>query len=638
LDSFLSTYQDTATAAAILRVTPRLLSALQTGTQATVSFAATLHTAQVGTLEVHNEMALTFQDGRWGVRWSPALIFPQLSDDSFVQLTTQAPPRGNIYDRNGSGLAVQGQQVEVEVGIVPGHIEDETAILQQLSVLLGETPAELKAHYADMPQDWYVPLGRISAEAGQAHLDLLESTPGVHLKPIFSRAYIPSASIGVDPPPLAPHLVGIVGPIPQEEVDLWRAQGYNGDEMVGRLGLERWGEPYLAGEFSARLEILTTAGQSVAVLADRPARENRNLYTTFDREFQTAVQAILGEQLGAIAVLEVNTARVLALATWPLFDPQPFATGISQQQWLRLQSDPRRPMVNRATQGTYPAGSVFKIVTIIAGMEAGGLTESSSFVCKGVWTGLGSQWPKKCWATRGHGTIALNKALTVSCDITFYQVGLMLNGLSTTVLPDYAQRCGFGALTGIEVEESAGLLPGPDWKIQATGEGWAPGDAVNLAIGQGELQVTPLQVAVLLAAVGNGGTLYRPQLVQMIAVDPATPDWTFSPAVAGRLPVSPENLAVIQDSLAKVTSETYGTAYLPFQGLSIAVAGKTGTAESGSELPHSWFAGYAPAQDPEIAIAVIVENSGEGAKFAAPLVRRVVETYFHIEPTPTPAP
>jgi penicillin-binding protein 2 len=386
------------------------------------------------------------------------------------------------------------------------------------------------------------------------------------------------------------------------------------------------------------LEILTQKGQLVAVLAERPSRESSSLYTTFDREFQQTVQEILGQRLGAIAVLEAGTGRVLALATYPSFDPNLFTSGISGWQWTSLQADPRRPLVNRATQGTYPAGSVFKIVTMTAGMEAGGLTASSTFLCQGTWTGLGPEWPKTCWLRSGHGNIRLDRALTVSCDITFYRVGLMLNGVSQEVLPDYSRRFGFGAPTGIEIEEDAGLVPDPAWKIEAKGEGWAPGDTVNLAIGQSELLVTPLQIATMLAAVGNGGTLYRPQVVEMIASDPNSPDWVFVPVAAAELPVSAENLAVIQGSLHKVTAASHGTAYQAFEGFSLSAAGKTGTAESGREKPHAWFAGYVPAEEPEIAIAVIVEHSGEGSTYAAPLFRKVAEAYFGIEPTPEVTP
>jgi len=627
-EQFIETYLEFVEEATLLGVETQILAAYEPDTYAEVTFSAIFQTALLGNFGIQNQMPLAFEEGRWGVDWSPALILPQLSDETYLQLTTWAPSRGNIYDRNGLGLAVQGNLVEV--GVIPGEIEGETALLAQLGAILGESPDKLQERYAGAQPDWYVPLGRVSSETAQGLFDVLSATPGVEMRESWTRSYREEI--------IAPHVVGVVGPIPNEEVDRWRAEGYSGDELVGQMGLERWGEPYLAGERGGRLEILTTKGQLVAVLAERPSRESSSLYTTFDRAFQKKVQDILGQQLGAIAVLEAKTGRVLALATYPNFDPNPFATGISAQQWQSLQADPRRPLVNRATQGTYPPGSVFKIVTMGAGMEEGGLGATSSFLCRGTWNGLGPQWPKTCWLRSGHGNIPLSKGLTVSCDITFYQVGLMLNGLDQEALPDYARRCGFGALTGIEVEEEAGLVPDPAWKIQARGEGWAPGDTVNLAIGQGDLLVSPLQVAAMLAAVGNGGTFYRPQVVEMIAADPTSPEWAFEPADVTHLPISTGNLQVIQDSLHEVTSAPYGTAYQAFEGLEVSAAGKTGTAESGQQDPHAWFAGYAPAQDPEIAIAVVVEHSGEGSVFAAPLFRKVLEAYFEIEAAPDPTP
>ena len=629
-DVFTATYLQVAEEATLLGIKSQIIAAYQPDTYAEVSFAVTFQTALVGDFQVQNQMPLAFEEGRWGVDWTQALILPQLSDETFVRMTTWAPSRGNIYDRNGLGLAVQGELVEV--GVIPGEIEDEAAVLAQLSALLGESSLDIQARYEGAQPDWYVPLGEISAGTAQGYYDALSMTPGVEMREAWARSYREEI--------IAPHVVGVVGPISREEVDLWRAQGYTGDELVGQMGLERWGEPYLAGERGGRLEILTQKGELVAVLAERPSRESSSLYTTFDREFQKQVQDILGQNLGAIAVVEVQTGRVLALATYPTFDPNPFATGISGSQWQSLQADQRRPLVNRATQGTYPPGSVFKIVTMAAGMEEGGLNAASSFLCRGTWTGLGPEWPKTCWLRSGHGNIRLDKSLTVSCDITFYQVGLLLNGVEQHVLPDYARRFGLGARTGIEVEEEAGLVPDPEWKIQAKGEGWAPGDTVNLAIGQGELLVTPLQIASMLAAVGNGGTLYSPQTVETIAADPDSPDWTFEPVVTAQLPLDAANLEVIQGSLLGVTSLPYGTAYQAFEGLEVPVAGKTGTAESGQRNPHAWFAGYAPAQSPEIAIAVIVEYSGEGSTYAAPLFRKVLEAYFGIEPasvaTPTP--
>ena len=352
-DQFTLIYQQVANESVLLNVTPSILAAFQSGTHADVSFATTFGSGLVGSFEVQNQMALSYVEGRWGVDWSPALIFPQLGDDTFIHMTARVPARGNIYDRNGMGLAMQGEMVEI--GVVPSKIQDEPNLLWQLSIILGRPIADLQEKYAGAGADWYVPLGQVDAATGQAYYETLTSLPGVELRAAWSRSYRSEI--------IAPHMVGVVGPIPVEELEVWRAQGYTGDEMVGRMGLEMWGEPYLSGERGGRLEILSNKGQSVAVLADKPSQESRSLYTTFDREFQKKVQDILENgtdgRLGAIAVLEAKTGRVLALATTPNFDPSLFANGISDQQWQALQADGRRPLVNRATQGTYASGSVF---------------------------------------------------------------------------------------------------------------------------------------------------------------------------------------------------------------------------------------------------------------------------------------
>ncbi len=632
-ERFALTYTQVTEEAALASVESRILSALQDGRQAQVRFATAFESAIVGRFERENQMTLVYDGGRWGVEWAPSLIFPQLPPGGLVQMTLEGGPRGNIYDRQGRGLAVAGTWVEV--GVVPGQIEDEGTLLTQLSLILNRPPAELQADYADALPTWYVPLGRISSEAAQTHYATLASLPGVQTRDLYRRVY--------PQPEVAPHVVGYMGYIPPDELDGWREQGYSGDELVGRSGLERWGQTLLSGTPRARLVILNPAGQPVDLLGQREGVLSTSLYTTFDLDFQLRVQEILGEQLGAIAVLEAQTGRVLALASFPRFDPNLFAMGIADWQWANLQSDLRRPLVNRATQGTYPPGSVFKVVTITAGLEEGGLQADSTFTCQGTWTGLGPELPKTCWLRSGHGRIPLNYALTVSCDITFYQVGLLLNGTDETLLPRFGQAFGLGALTNLGVEEAPGQLPDPDWYLQTYGWSWLPGDAVNLAIGQGDLLVTPLQIARLMAAVGNGGTLYQPQVVLQVGDELDWPQQVFDPVAVGSLPASSGTLAIIQAALHDVTAQPAGTAFRAFEGLNLPVAGKTGTAESGREKPHAWFAGYAPSENPEIAIAVVVEHSGEGSTFAAPLFRQVVESYFGLsapppESTPTPSP
>ena len=369
------------------------------------------------------------------------------------------------------------------------------------------------------------------------------------------------------------------------------------------------------------------------------------------------MQKIRGGRKGAIVVLDVHSGAVRALASGPGFDTNFFVGPAGEVGRSQTLADPGRPLFNRATQGTYPSASVFKIVTLSAAVEDAEMDpDQTFFYCPGYWEGLGPASRKGCWKAEGHGDISLKDGLTASCDVTFYAVGQTLDGVSPDVLPRFGRGFGFGVPTGLEgVPEEGGLMPDPGWKTTTLGEAWWVGDTVNLSIGQGYLLVTPLQVARMIAAVANGGTLYRPYVVGRIGPAGDTiPEQVTQAQEVGALPISPEHLASIQEALLGVTTNPIGTAPHRFAGLSIPVAGKTGTAEVGGPdtVPHSWFAAYAPANNPEIAITVLVENAGEGATVAAPLTRQVVEAYYglplsplppqaeegYVPPTPTPEP
>ncbi len=619
---FVRYYHDAAAETTMTALETQLVSLLRDGPQAQAAYRLIMDTVLVGRIERDNLMSLSYADGRWGVNWSPGLIFRELEGGNILRLFRHMPSRGNIYDRYGAGLAVEDQAVTV--GVVPGQIEDEERLLAELGWILGLEAASIKEKYALARPNWYVPIGDLSFEASQAHYGTLTSLPGVVLRDKWVRAY-PEGD-------LAAHLLGYMGKIEQDEQAAWAAKGYRSDEPVGKAGLERWGESYLAGRRGGTLVVLTPTGRQLVTIKEQPAVQSRSIYTTLDQRLQQAAEAALGDERGAIVALDPNTGQILALASHPTFDPNMFITGIDSDRWQVLAGDTGRPLVNRATQGTYPPGSVFKIVTMAAALEEGGFTSESTFNCPGTWYGLGKDWPKTCWLEKGHGQVNLVQALTVSCDVTFYELGKRLHELDPTLLPRYARLFGLGAPTGLEVpEEAAGLVPDPDWKLAELGESWFPGDSVNLAIGQGYLLVTPLQVAAMMAAVGNGGTLYRPQLVLKITASSEEPEQVFEPQKLGQLPLKPETLSAIQEGLLRAATSPEGTAYRALKGMEIAVAGKTGTAENPDADPHAWFAGYAPADDPQIAVAVLVENGGEGSQVAAPLFRQVVEAFFKLQ-------
>ncbi len=623
-DFFRQSYND----AGIYAANVEMRAVLQKVGDAQVSYHVVYDSGAVGRFEADNILPLTLEGDQWRVEWSPTIIWPQLAPGNRFEVVEQVPSRGNIYDRNGLGLAEEGRQVTV--GVVPGQIPAQSTVLASLATVTGLPLDDIRSKINASRPDWFVPLKDMPVEDYQQVGGFLESLPGVVSKQAFVRAYNEKG--------VASHIVGYIGKIREEELDAWKSKGYRGDEVVGQAGLERLGDTYLTGRKGGVLSVVDAHGEPVGAVAERDALASRNIITTLDRNVQAAARAALGDRRGAIVAIDPKTGEVLALVSSPSYDPNELIGDVKASELQSMLTDPNRPLLNRATQGTYPPGSVFKIVTESAALEAGGYEPTSSFVCNGTWYGLGEKWAKTCWLLTGHGKINLRDALTASCDIAFYEVGKHLDELDQTLLAQYARGFGFGKPTGLDgFDEATGVVPDPSWKTQNLHEVWYPGDSVNMAIGQGYMLVTPLQVAMMIGAVANGGTLYQPQLIRRIDASGDQPEIQLTPKAAGKLPVTPEHLQVIQQALLGVTTGAAGTAVQAFRGFPIKVAGKTGTAENQAEDPHAWFAGYAPADNPQIAIVVIAEQAGEGSEAAAPIFRRVAEAYFGVQP-PSPTP
>ena len=626
VNQFRQAYQD----AAIYATEIEIRSVLQKEQDAQVAFHVTYQSGSVGPFGADNLLSMTLEGQRWLVNWSQGLVWPEFRAGSRFYVAERHPSRGNIYDRNGLGLAVEG--LMILIGIVPGQIQDESSTIVTLSRITGLLPQDIRDDMNKARPDWFVPLREIPVERYEQYASVIENMPGV----VSRQSYVRSYSGG----PLAAHVVGYMGQIREDELESWKLKGYRGDEKVGQLGLERWGEDYLTGTEGGTLSVIDAAGNTVSTVAERPAQASRNIYSTIDRKLQAAAQMALGDRRGAIVALEPRSGQILAMVSGPSFDPNQLSGEVNPGTWQDLLANPDRPLVNRVVQGAYPPASLFKAVTTAAALEVGGYAADSPFMCTGIWFGLGSKWAKTCWLHSGHGAIDLQMGLTGSCDVVFYEIGKHLDELGDgpDLLAQYARSFGLGQATGLEgFDEATGLVPDADWKSNTVHESWYPGDTVNMAIGQGYTLVSPLQMAVIYAAIGNGGTLYQPQAVLRVDASETESEIGYTSHAQRRLPISEDTLHTIQSALENVPTDPRGTAIEAFSGFPIIVAGKTGTAEHAEEEPHAWFAGYAPADNPQIAIAVIVEEGGEGSKMAAPIFRRVAETYFDIEP-PTPTP
>ncbi|MGH8247908.1 MAG: penicillin-binding transpeptidase domain-containing protein [Gammaproteobacteria bacterium] len=433
-------------------------------------------------------------------------------------------------------------------------------------------------------------------------------------------------------------------------MDEYRRLGYRGDEKVGQSGIEKWAEDYLAGKHGGSLYVVDPNGQIVTRLGDSPPEPADSIYLTIDENLQFYAQKALTGFNGAVVVLERDTGRVLAMASSPDYNPNLFEpTNPNNTLLTELLNSGDQPLINRAAQSQYPLGSVFKIITFSAGLESGLYLPETTYDCQYEWTRLPDQirhdwtWQHCQDAVRAgdfcddsstlpSGLLTLPEGLLRSCNPYFWDIGYTLfQNDRINDIAAMARVFGLGQPTGIEqVAEAPGQINDPPGAVEL----------VNQAIGQGDVLVTPLQVAMMIAAVGNGGTLYRPQLIEKIQPIEGDPIVVFKPEARGTLPLRADNLQVLQDALWEVVHNTRGTANFRLRGLNIPVAGKTGTAESGSGLPHAWFAGYTLAADntslPDIAIAVIVENVGEGSDYAAPIFKAVVETYYYGQPQSIP--
>ncbi|HZW03830.1 MAG TPA: penicillin-binding transpeptidase domain-containing protein, partial [Anaerolineaceae bacterium] len=622
LEEFSAKYEDVATMMRLSDLDYEILSALTAPGASEVACRVTYHTALLGDMQRELVYKLVLEGGEWKLDdWSTASILPDLAGGKRLQMDVTTPARGNIYDASGNALAASSDAYAL--GVVPGKIAEgmEDALLAELSRLTGLNSDYIYSLYEFAGSDWYVPVGDAAAGDVDPRFDILTAT-GAQASRYSTRYYFDAS---------APHVVGYVQFIGEEEVEEYRKLGYGGFEKVGKAGLEKWAEEYLAGQRGAALYVVNDQGQLDATLGRTESAPAMSVYTTFDKDFQSQVQKALEGFRGAAVVIERDTGRVLAMASSPNFNPNLLDPNNINFQWQSGElSSESRPMINRASTGEYPLGSVFKIITMAAALETGAFTPESTYDCQHTfneiigrtyydWTFEKEKPPS--------GLLTLPEGLMRSCNPWFYNIGLELfERGEIQALTDMAKGFGLGAATGIEqVGESTGNVPLPQ----------SPEAAVELGIGQAELLVTPLQVANFVAAIGNGGTLHRPQVVEKVTDPDGNAVYEFEVEEIGTLPISDETLQVIRDAMRSVVANPRGTAHHVFLGIQAPIYGKTGTAQTASGKPHAWFAGYTDAQRedrPDIAIAVIAENAGEGSDFAAPIFRRIIEIYYNGRP------
>lgn len=563
--------------------------------------------------------------------------YKKIAEDNRLRKFYDQAPRGTMYDRNGA--VVVSNRPSFAVSVIPAEYNNAQAVTPVLAGLIGMDPAEIEAQLQAGQEFPYTPV-RLKRDVDQAVLARIEEhkadLPGVVIEAVPVRYYLYGQ--------LAAQLFGFIGRINEEEYAARKAAGYHPSDLIGKDGLERVWEGTLRGTDGGREFEVNALGEEVGVAGEKAAVPGKGLVLTLDANLQKAAEEALEAQIvqsrqigypakgGAVVVLDVRTGGVRALVSKPSFDPNVFAGGITSRDWNALLTNPDNPLNNRVIQNAYPPGSVFKVVTSAAALDLGLTTPEEIFDDRGVYVLYG--WTFYGAEQTALGRINIVDAIAKSSDPTFYELA---RRMGPDKLASYALTFGYGQPTGIKLlGEIGGNVPTEEWKQATYGEGWYPGETLIAGIGQGYYLATPLQQAMSLMAVANGGIVYRPMLVDKILGPYGAPETVLQPEILRTIYLRPEIWQIIRSGLEAVT--TRGTASIVFQGYNQKVAGKTGSAETGRETIHSWFACYAPADKPEIVVAALIEDAGEGAVSAAPLVRRVLEAYFAQPAKPIAAP
>jgi penicillin-binding protein 2 len=567
--------------------------------------------------------------GFWRLQVVHATHYMELAENNRRRNLVVRAPRGLITDRNGQLLAAN--RPAFNVAIVREEVEDREATLRWLAAVLGRPTEELQERLDERQTG--IPIFQpvvIADDIDQALVSAIEARaleyPGVIVQAEHKRQY-PKGLV-------AAHVLGQVGEISREQLDAWEAGRYRPGDIVGKVGIERVYNDALAGRAGDEEVQVNSAGRTVRVVSQVPPQPGNALELTLDLPLQQHAEALLEGKKGAIVALDVKTGGVLALASAPTYDPNMFARRFSSGGWEALTSDPARPLQNRALQSSFPPGSTFKLLVAIAGLENGAITPETTVTCTGGSTYYGQY--RRCNAV--HGTVDLQGAIGRSCNVYFYDIG---EKVGRERIVEVAQRYGFGKATGIDLlGEGSGILPTDEWVDERpepfTGD-WYPGETIGLAIGQGPIDATPLQLAHAVATLASG-TSITPHLIAA-QEDPAGRSLPVPAPAREDVHLDPAHReAVLRGMWASVNQ--MGSSRRA-QSDEFAMGGKTGSAQVASleatgpaetrpeELQtHAWFVGVAPVDDPQIAIAVFVEHGGGGGVAAAPLGGELMEAYL----------
>jgi len=582
-------------------------------------------------------------------------LYAEMASENISREKTVLAPRGNIYDRNGK-LLVKSIPVKA-VAIEPLIVSENEDVMRTLSEYLN-IPYEDIREKVEQSNLSYIDRLILKTDINTPTMIYLKENssklPGVEVIDLYLREY----NFGF----LASHLMGYTGEIDKERLKSERyAMDYEGGDQIGLTGLEEAYENLLKGKKGKIIYEVDPLGRPVSILEETYPISGSDLYLTIDIDLQRFVEEALYQSIlevrqkkirgtdeyykvpgGAVVVLDSRNGQILAMASYPTYNPELFVGGISIEDYAELE-DPENhfPLLNRAVM-SFPPGSAIKIVPAYAGLAEGIISERGRLYCAGAWTGLGENFIKYCWQRGGHGSLDIRGAIKNSCDIYFYQVGyglLLKNDNMEELLQKYLRTFGFGSATGIDLpNEDAGLVPDKEWKKdyfkdQPGYDVWFPGDTVNMAIGQGDLLVTPLQLAQAYSILANRGLEYQPYLVKEIRDSEGNLFLDSSEDEYQDLNLDEYFIEIIEDGMVQVVSPggTAAGTFWDFPLNEIPIAGKTGTAEFFGKQDYAWFASYAPVGNPQYVVAAMFEEAGSGGSNVAPMIEKIYRYLFNIE-------
>jgi penicillin-binding protein 2 len=568
---------------------------------------------------------------------------------------TTIAPRGRILDRNG--LELIGNRTSMVV-LAPTSVFDldedfdedgvpqKNELIERLAIHLLTTEADIRERIGsvkDAPLDMRVIAIDVDMDTISYIAENQELFPGIQVAARAVRTY-PQGGI-------AAQVLGYAGLISEADLDKEGFENYHSSDIVGKSGAELAFESVLQGVRGRQLIEVDAQGKPRHRVQDDPPQAGQDVKLTLDTELQASTEAILAQTVeagqaadlntvaAAAVVLEIKTGEVLAMGSYPTFNPEQFVGGITQKDWDALMDpEAHNPLINRCIGASYPPASTFKAFVGLGALQESIATTQTAVTCTGNWNRMG-QWDIfRCWNLYGHGTVTMHSAIAQSCNYYFYEMGYAFenDGTKDEALQKHLKSWGYGHLLGIDLpDEVSGRIPTAEWKneynIISPGFGpWVTGDGINLSIGQGDVLTTPLQVAATFAAIANDGKVMRPHILKQVLDSNGNAALEYPIQVAFEPNVSKEDLQYMSDYLRAVVTE--GTARQGFSGFMTPVAGKTGTAEvivKGKDEEHAWFVGFAPADDPKYCVAVVVEQGGSGGKTATPATRSIFGAIFN---------